>query len=244
MYVGVHVPTCIRISYHVETGINGIGRYYMLYYIVPSNAIDSCTGYPNMLPQHFRITSMKVRVCLARHTMVSLSLQLLKTILMKRLAFCTHQPPPRYCLHISATGPGLGKGREWHHSLPFPTPGPIIPCFFSCAVSSCMSSSPSPVAPAVKKMRRWFPGAQGVIGNTYHFAGKSLTAASMDNSEKAVPVQAYSDIVYPLLPDSAYELDSLFAKPALTFSSGFLNDLILMRKAAAAKVVPPAAALS
>ena len=81
---------------------------------------------------------------------------------------------------------------------------------------------------------------QGVVGNTYHY-GKGLTASSVDTPEKAIPVQAYSDDVYPRLPDSAYELPSLFAEPTLTFPAPFLHDLIVMRKAAASKIQPLAA---
>jgi hypothetical protein len=81
---------------------------------------------------------------------------------------------------------------------------------------------------------------QGVVGSTYYHAGVGLTASTVDTPKEPVPAQAYSDIVYPLLPDSAYELPSLFADPTVTFTERFLHDLITMRKAAAAKIVPAA----
>lgn len=58
----------------------------------------------------------------------------------------------------------------------------------------------------------------------------------MDNPEKVVEVPAYTDIVYPVLPDSAYELPALFAKPTMMFSTEFLHDLIATRKAALANI--------
>lgn len=78
---------------------------------------------------------------------------------------------------------------------------------------------------------------QGVIGNTYHYTATGMTASSLDTPEKNIPVPAYSDIVYPLLPDAAYEMPSLFAAPSMTFPAGFLHDLITTRKAALYRVM-------
>lgn len=85
---------------------------------------------------------------------------------------------------------------------------------------------------------------QGVIGNTYHFKNKGLSASSVDTPEKMIPVPAFSDIVYPLLPDSSYELPTLFAKPAQEFPANMLHDLIVMRKAALAKIPAPGVTMS
>lgn len=71
-----------------------------------------------------------------------------------------------------------------------------------------------------------------MIGNTFHYTGKGLSASTVDTPEETVEVPAYSDIVYPLLPDSAYELPSLFAKPTLGLSAELLHDMIVTRKAA------------
>lgn len=81
----------------------------------------------------------------------------------------------------------------------------------------------------------WF--MQGVIGNTYHYTATGLTASSLDTPEKDIPVPAYSDIVYPLFPDAAYEMPSLFAAPPVSFPAAFLHDLIAARKESLERIV-------
>jgi hypothetical protein len=66
----------------------------------------------------------------------------------------------------------------------------------------------------------------------------------VDTPEETILAPAYSDIVYPLLPDSAYELASLFADPTESFSAKFFHDLIVMRKVTAAKIPPPATSIA
>lgn len=75
-----------------------------------------------------------------------------------------------------------------------------------------------------------------MIGNTYHHKGEGQSASTVDTPEKVVEVPAYSDIVYPVLPDSAYVLPTLFAKPSVLFSAEFLHELIATRKAALANL--------
>jgi hypothetical protein len=79
---------------------------------------------------------------------------------------------------------------------------------------------------------------QGVIGDTFHFRGNALSAASVDANNKMPVVAAYTDLVYPVFPDMAYEVPTLFAAPKMTFTAEFVHEVIIMRKAAAAKLSP------
>jgi hypothetical protein len=83
---------------------------------------------------------------------------------------------------------------------------------------------------------------QGVLGETYHFTYEGVTARAQDDSQTEVSVPRYINLMYPLFPDSAYELDSLFASPSFSFPSSFLHSMVMMRKAVVAslaKILPP-----
>eukprot|EP00884_Botryococcus_braunii_P013517 jgi/Botrbrau1/22166/Bobra.0557s0001.1 len=65
---------------------------------------------------------------------------------------------------------------------------------------------------------------QGVIGDTYH--GKyqtrvNATAATVDSPETTILPTHLGNLLYPVLPDVAYELDHLFDKPAVVLSPSF-----------------------
>eukprot|EP00884_Botryococcus_braunii_P012536 jgi/Botrbrau1/21283/Bobra.0755s0001.1 len=83
---------------------------------------------------------------------------------------------------------------------------------------------------------------QGVLGETYHFTYEGVTARAQDDPQAEVSVPRYINLMYPLFPDSAYELDSLFASPSFSFPSSFLHSMVMMRKAVVAslaKILPP-----
>jgi hypothetical protein len=77
---------------------------------------------------------------------------------------------------------------------------------------------------------------QGVIGDTFHYKGQSMNAASVDANDKVAAVPAYSDLVYPVFPDMAYEVPTLFAPQKTSFPADFIHQVITARKAAVAKL--------
>lgn len=83
---------------------------------------------------------------------------------------------------------------------------------------------------------------QGVIGDTYHFKSDSKKASTLDTPEKEIPLPPFTDLVYPVFPDSAYELATLFDAPRFAFPASFIHDIIATRKVVAQRVVIPATA--
>lgn len=81
-------------------------------------------------------------------------------------------------------------------------------------------------------------GAQGVIGDTYHYKSDSLTASTLDTPEKDIPVAPYTDMVYPVFPDAAYEVASLFAAPRFAFPASLIHDIIAMHKVVSVRMAP------
>ena len=79
---------------------------------------------------------------------------------------------------------------------------------------------------------------QGVIGDTFHYQGTSMSAKTSDDPTKMLVAPSFSDLVYPVFPDSTYELPSLFEAQSMTFPAAFIHETILMRKAAAEKLLP------
>jgi hypothetical protein len=83
---------------------------------------------------------------------------------------------------------------------------------------------------------------QGVIGDTYHYKSDKMEASTLDTPEKDIPVAAHAQVVYPVFPDSAYELPTLFSAPRFAFPASFIHDIIVSRKRLALHVAPPAVA--
>jgi hypothetical protein len=65
-----------------------------------------------------------------------------------------------------------------------------------------------------------------------------MSAASVDTHAKMPKVPAYSDLVYPVFPDIAYEVPTLFSAPTMSFPADFIHEVIMMRKATAANLAP------
>jgi hypothetical protein len=59
---------------------------------------------------------------------------------------------------------------------------------------------------------------------------------SVDASGTAVLPTHLGNLLYPVLPDVAYELDHLFDKPAVVLTGSFMNSMITMRRSSALKV--------
>jgi hypothetical protein len=78
---------------------------------------------------------------------------------------------------------------------------------------------------------------QGVIGDTFHASSASDNAATADSPKASLVPLAVNDLIYPVYPDSAYELPSLFEEPAFAFSASFTRDVINQHKLAAAKLM-------
>jgi hypothetical protein len=82
---------------------------------------------------------------------------------------------------------------------------------------------------------------QGVIGDTFHFKSQAMRAASVDANDKVAAVHAYTDLVYPVFPDKAYEVPTLFCPQKMTFPADFIHGIIIhsiipKRKAGVAKL--------
>jgi hypothetical protein len=77
---------------------------------------------------------------------------------------------------------------------------------------------------------------QGVIGDTFHFKGQTMRAASVDANDMVAEVAAYTDLVYPVFPDMAYEVPTLFAPQKMTFPADFIHGIIVKRKVGVAKL--------
>eukprot|EP00884_Botryococcus_braunii_P007852 jgi/Botrbrau1/17068/Bobra.31_2s0001.2 len=85
---------------------------------------------------------------------------------------------------------------------------------------------------------------QGVIGDTYHFNNDKMKASTLDTPEKKIAVAPDAQVVYPVFPDSAYELPALFSAPRFSFPASFIHEIIVSRKKLALRVASPAAVLA
>ncbi len=73
---------------------------------------------------------------------------------------------------------------------------------------------------------------QGVIGDTYYHESKSpADGATADTPESNPVIPHYTDLVYPVFPDSAYEVPTLFDSPSITFPTDLVRDIIASRVA-------------
>jgi hypothetical protein len=79
---------------------------------------------------------------------------------------------------------------------------------------------------------------QGVIGDTFHFKSQAMRAASVDTNDKVAAVATYTDLVYPVFPDMAYEVPTLFAPLKMSFPADFIHEVIMQRKASVAGLTP------
>jgi hypothetical protein len=79
---------------------------------------------------------------------------------------------------------------------------------------------------------------QGVIGDTFHFKSQAMRAAAVDANDKVAAVAPYTDLVYPVFPDMAYEVPTLFAPQKMTFTADFIHEVIMQRKATVARLTP------
>jgi hypothetical protein len=86
--------------------------------------------------------------------------------------------------------------------------------------------------------------AQGVIGDTFHYKSDKMEASSLDSPVKDAAVAPYTEVVYPVFPDSAYELPTLFDTPRFAFPASFIHDIIVSRKNVALHIAPPATSLA
>ncbi len=80
-----------------------------------------------------------------------------------------------------------------------------------------------------------------MIGDTYHYKSDKMVASTLDTPEQDTPVAPFTPIVYPVFPDSAYELPTLFSPPRFAFPASFIHDIIASRKNVALSMTTPAA---
>lgn len=80
--------------------------------------------------------------------------------------------------------------------------------------------------------------AQGVIGDTYYSKMEEGTnqVATIDTPEGLILPTHLAYLVYPVFPDSTYQLGHLFDKPELVFPPDFMQSVIKQRHAVARTV--------
>lgn len=77
-----------------------------------------------------------------------------------------------------------------------------------------------------------------MLGETFHSTGLGTTAKAQDDRHADVYVPPYINLLYPLFPDAAYEIESLFGSPRFIFPGIFIHSMVSMRKTVVNGLVP------